>query len=248
MDEAEIEKLATLEAKHWWYSARRAMLRRATQGLPAGKALDVGAGAGGNTAVLQDGGWSATAVELSPTGAAIARQRGMAVIRADATALPFPRDTFDLVVSMDLWEHVEADHLAAAEAFRVLKPGGALYLAVPSDMHLWSDHDVAVGHVRRYARDDLIELVHGAGFVITKIDSWNVLLRPAVRWRRRSSDTGTGESSSDLMPVPWPLNAALRLVVELERWLPVRRRRGVSLVVRAHKPGTRVQPAFAPAR
>ena len=236
MDKAELEKLARLEAAHWWYAARRALLRRALRDVPAGTALDVGAGAGGNTAVLVDAGWSAAAVELSPTGAAIARDRGIRITRADATALPFDDASFDLLVSMDLWEHIDADHLAASEAFRVLKPGGRLFLAVPSGMDLWSGHDVAVGHVRRYERDDLVRLVEDAGFTITTVKPWNVLLRPVVRWRRGGSSTQEGEGSSDLTEVPKPLNTVLRAVVELERFLPLSRRRGVTLVVTAMRP------------
>jgi SAM-dependent methyltransferase len=236
VDKAEIEKLAALETTHWWYGARRAMLRRAVRGLPPGRALDVGAGAGGNTAVLLEEGWSAAAVELSPTGAAIARNRGIRITRADATALPFDDGAFDLLVSMDLWEHIDADHRAASEAFRVLKPGGLLFLAVPSGMDLWSGHDVAVGHVRRYERSDLVRLVEDAGFTIRTVKPWNVLLRPVVRWRRGGTSTQEGEGSSDLTAVPKPLNAMLRSVVELERFLPLSRRRGVTLVVTAVRP------------
>lgn len=236
MDKAELEKLARLESAHWWYAARRALLRRALRDVPVGTALDVGAGAGGNTAVLVDAGWSAAAVELSPTGAGIARARGIRVTRADATALPFDNATFDLLVSMDLWEHIDADHLAASEAFRVLRPGGRLFLAVPSGMDLWSGHDVAVGHVRRYERAELIRLVEDAGFDVATVKPWNVLLRPVVRWRRGGSSTQEGEGSSDLTEVSKPLNAMLRGVVELERFLPLSRRRGVTLVVTAVRP------------
>ena len=236
MDHAEITKLADLEADHWWYGARRSMLKRAVSHLPVGVAVDVGAGAGGNTAVLMDRGWNATAVELSPTGATRARQRGIATARANATRLPFEDEQFDLVVSMDLWEHIEDDAAAAGEAFRILKHGGFLYLAVPSGMDLWSSHDVAVGHVRRYSRENLVRLVEGAGFDIRKLESWNVLLRPVVRWRRRGSGDPESHLVSDLGRVPRPLNTALRCVVELERLLPLKRRPGVTLVLHAYKP------------
>ena len=238
MNKAEIEKLASLERSHWWYAARRSLLTRAIRDLPPGIAVDVGAGAGGNTKVLRDADWQAIAVELSPTGATIARQRDIPIIRADATALPFADRSFDLVVSMDLWEHIPDDRLAADEAFRVLKPGGRLFLAVPCDMSLWSDHDVAVGHVRRYELRGLIDLVQAAGFLVVHTRSWNVLLRPAVRWHRRRGEGGSGESSSDLEPVPAPLNVLLRAIVETERWLPVTRRRGVTLLLEAERPVT----------
>lgn len=234
MQSHEISKLASLEDSHWWYAARRALLARSLEGTVPGRALDTGAGAGGNTRVLQNAGWSATALEYSRTGAEIARQRGLSVVQADATALPFPNEAFDLVVSMDLWEHIPDDATAAAEASRVLRPGGRLFLAVPADMRLWSGHDVAVGHVRRYERVGLTELVEGAGFTIHSARPWNVLLRPLVRLRRGGRNSQ--ELSSDLERVPRALNASLRAIVEAERWLPLGHAPGVTLIVEASKP------------
>lgn len=235
MDAAEIEKLASLEHNHWWYAARRAALSRALRTVHPGKALDVGAGAGGQTQLLEAAGWQTTAVELSPTGAAIAGSRGLRVLRADATSLPFADEAFDLVVAMDIWEHINDDGKAASETFRVLKPGGHAYIAVPCDMRLWSGHDTAVGHVRRYGRAELVDLVERTGFQLEEIASWNVLLRPVAHWRRRRPT-----EESDLTSVPHWLNTALRLTVGAERFLPVKKLPGVSLVVRARKPSVLV--------
>jgi hypothetical protein len=97
-------------------------------------------------------------------------------------------------------------------------------------MKLWSAHDEAVDHVRRYERAELLQLLTGAGFEIEDVRSWMVLLRPAVRLRRRSS------SGSDLDDPPRWLNTALGAVVAAERWLPVGRLPGVSLLVTARRP------------
>ena len=88
---------------------------------------------------------------------------------------------------------------------------------------------MAVGHVRRYTRPELVGLLEGVGFEIEDVRSWMVLLRPAVRLRRRSS------SGSDLDDPPAWLNRSLHAVVALERWLPVGSLPGVSLLVRARK-------------
>ena len=202
------------------------------RGVPAGRALDVGCGSAGNTAVLRDLGWQVTGLEFSPAAASLARGRGLPVVRGDARRLPFPDESFDLVMSTDMWEHIEEDDLVAAEAARVLRPGGRLLVAVPAGMDLWSGHDTALGHVRRYERDQLVGLVQGAGFRIEEVFSWNVLLRPVARARRKRRT----ECASEMEPVQGLVNAGLRAVVALESVLPVRRRRGISLVVRATKP------------
>lgn len=220
---------------HWWYRERRALLARALRRLVAagarpGRALDIGAAGGGNTRVLRHHGWRPVALEYSPEGAAVAHERGLAVIRADARFLPVATESVNLVVAFDILEHIDEDQVAAEEIRRVLTPGGTALIAVPADMTLWSDHDVAVGHVRRYTRASLEAVMTAAGFVIDEIRSWNVLLRPAIKlYRRRAS----GSSLDQVSPM---VNAALGAIVTAERYLPVATLPGVSLLLRAHRP------------
>jgi SAM-dependent methyltransferase len=237
VEATEIRKLAALEDAHWWYRERRALLARFLRRLshgpstpPGGRALDIGAAGGGNTRVLRAHGWRPVALEYSPDGATVCAERNLPVIRADARFLPLPSACLDLVVAFDVLEHIEEDHLAAAEMRRVLRPGGTALIAVPADMRLWSAHDTAVGHVRRYDRAGLRGAVEKAGLAVDEIWSWNVLLRPAAAWKRRRS------TGSDLERLPPALNLGLRAVVAAERYLPVRSLPGVSLVLRAHRP------------
>ncbi|MBL0748188.1 class I SAM-dependent methyltransferase [Nocardioides baculatus] len=232
MDEDEIRKSARLEQRHWWYAGRRALVRKLVRGVPVGRALDVGCGSAGNTAVLRDAGWQVTGLEYSPAAAALARSRDLSIVRGDARRLPFPDASFDLVMSTDMWEHIDEDDRVAAEAARVLRPGGRLLVAVPAGMDLWSGHDVALGHVRRYERDDLTALVESVGLEVVGLDSWNVLLRPVAKMRRSRQD----ESESEMEEVHPLVNAGLRAAVALESVLPVTQRRGISLVLRARKP------------
>ncbi|GAA3128799.1 MULTISPECIES: class I SAM-dependent methyltransferase [Nonomuraea] len=231
MESDEVRRLVAVEDTHWWYRERRAILRAqlrrlARLGRP-GRALDVGAAGGGNTRVLADAGWAATATDMCPEAVESARERGLDAVRADARALPFLPGSMDLVTAFDVLEHVREDDLVAAEIARVLAPGGHALIAVPCDMALWSAHDEAVGHVRRYDRDTLTVVVEKAGLTVERVWSWNVLLRPLVALHRRRS------AGSDLRRMPVLVNAGLSAVVRAERWLPVTSLRGVTLFLSA---------------
>lgn len=228
MESTEVRKLASLEDTHWWYRERRHLLAKALDGLKPGPALDIGAAGGGNTRVLRDLGWTPVAMEYGPDGAEVAHERGLAAVRADARYLPLADASLSLVVAFDILEHIKEDDLAVAEIHRVLRPDGTLLIAVPADPRLWSDHDVAVDHVRRYTRETLAAVLERGGFEIARMASWNVLLRPVVAMRRKKA---SGSDLDDLHPV---VNTALTAIITAERYLPVKQLPGVSLLVTAH--------------
>jgi SAM-dependent methyltransferase len=224
----EIQQLAAVEDRHWWYKERRALLARELRRLPfPGRALDIGAAGGGNTRVLQAHGWQALAVDYSAAAIEIARARGVDAMRADARELPVRSDACDLVIAFDVLEHIDEDYLVAAEVARVLRPGGTALISVPCDMALWSAHDEACGHVRRYNRSGLADVVRKADLTVDRMWSWNVLLRPVVAWRRRSL------TGSDLDNPARLVNGALTSIIVTERYLPVKSLPGVSLMLRA---------------
>jgi SAM-dependent methyltransferase len=231
MEAAELIALAEVEDKYWWYKERRSILAKELRRLPApGHALDIGAAGGGNTRVLRAHGWKSLALEYTSTAAEIARDRGIDVIRGDARELPVRTGSLDLITAFDVLEHIEEDYLATAEMTRVLKPGGTALIAVPADMALWSSHDEAVSHVRRYDRRGLRDVIVKGGLVVEDLWSWNVLLRPVVKLRRQSSE---GSDLEDLNPI---VNASLLAIVRAERFLPVRSLPGVTLFLRARRP------------
>ncbi|MEP6976805.1 MAG: class I SAM-dependent methyltransferase [Thermoleophilia bacterium] len=90
-----------------------------------GRLVDVGCGTGAHTAAFSSSGWDTTGVDISADQLRLARERGVDVVQADATELPFGDATFDAAVSM--WTHTDIDDFAGAlgEIARVLRPNGA---------------------------------------------------------------------------------------------------------------------------
>lgn len=239
MGPEELRRQAALEDRHFWYSARRRQVaRRIPPSRSAQRALDLGAGSGGNTGLLTAAGYQTFALERHPLAVATTRDRGFTAVQGDAQSLPFQDNAFDLVLACDVLEHLPDDAAAAREIRRVLRPGGRLVATVPADPDLWSDHDVALDHYRRYTRSTLSSLLDGNGLTAEPFSSWMVLLRPlvAVRRRLRAGSAPAGGPASDLDEVSLPLNALLGLVLRLEHHVRLLGRlRGVSLIAVASR-------------
>ncbi|MBI2996281.1 MAG: class I SAM-dependent methyltransferase [Candidatus Melainabacteria bacterium] len=62
------------------------------------------------------------------------------VVRGLAEALPFPSDSFDLIYSTNVLEHVQDPKKVLSESIRVLKPGGYLQFVIPNYFSFWEGH------------------------------------------------------------------------------------------------------------
>lgn len=91
----------------------------------------------------------------------------------DATRMPFPADSFDIVIAAEIMEHIPADNAAMGEVARVLRPGGVAAVTVPAWLPericwLLSDdyHNVPGGHIRIFTRYELETKLAKAGLTI----------------------------------------------------------------------------------
>ena len=199
MDAIEIESLDKLESYHWWYEARRDVLFKWSSTLKPGcSILDLGSASGGNTKFLTDLGFLVTSLEYSDVGVALQKEKGIDVVQGDARRLPFPDEKFDSLICLDVLEHILEDDQVAQEIRRVLKKSGVYLISVPEDQSLWSSHDVAVSHVRRYSQSSLATLLSEANLHSEKIWSSNILIKPLVRLARKHS---RGSSLGEVNPL-----------------------------------------------
>lgn len=234
---------ARLETEHWWYRGRRRIVLEHIRQLrpPAGsRILDAGCGYGNMLNALAGFG-SVEAVDLNPLAIEHVRAAGAGGAQvAPLNRLPFPTAYFDLVVCLDVLEHVEDDSRALEELFRVTRPGGRLIVSVPAYPRLWSGHDVAAGHQRRYTRRHLLVVASAGGWHAAGDTHFNTTLLPlvaGVRAFRRLR--GGGRPRSDLLlTAPW-MNRLLEPVLMAEAaWLRGRRRlpAGLSLLATFTRP------------
>jgi SAM-dependent methyltransferase len=170
MNREEYAQMFRLEDEHWWFIARRRLLNQAILRYPpplppdrSRRLLDVGCGTGGTLEWLRPHG-DVFGLDMEPIALEFCRQRGfLNILLGSATALPFATGTFDAVIALDVLEHIPDDAAAAREIARVLAPNGLVYVSVPAYKALWSGHDVALMHQRRYVASEIAQLLTGAG-------------------------------------------------------------------------------------
>lgn len=76
---------------------------------------------------------------------------------------------FDTIVMVHVLEHIEDDYAALEYLHSLLKPNGKILIIVPSLQWLFSDHDVSLGHYRRYNKKMLLNLVNDSKYKIRKL-------------------------------------------------------------------------------
>jgi len=225
MEEHEYETMASVEDHHFWFVSMRALVREVflSARFPRDAViLDVGCGTGGTMNALQ-GLARFAGVDMSLTAARFTTRRtGNPVVCGLGTRLPFADASVDGVLALDVFEHIADDAAAVAEVRRVLRPGGALIATVPCHPALFSEHDRALHHVRRYTHAGFLDLLRSGGFRPERVTWTMSLLFPAVavfRMFERVRGLSHPYTRSDAALRVGPLNAALRAVMRVERGL-----------------------------
>ena len=187
MEAAYAQRYRTLWERHWWWRSREAHLLatigRVAHSTRVESLLDVGCGDGLFFEALSRYG-AVEGLEADPS--IVADLRWLDRITVGRLGPGFrPRRTYDVVLMLDVLEHIEDDRRALVSAFDLTRPGGALILTVPALPELWSRHDEANAHYRRYRPGDLREALRGAGFAVESVRyffAWTVVPMLLRRW------------------------------------------------------------------
>jgi SAM-dependent methyltransferase len=193
-------------------------------GRPGRELLNVGAGQGTFSQLLDARGFEVTSVDPSPEAVELLRARVTGtVLAAAAEALPFADASFDGAVLGEVLEHVEDDLAGLREVARVVRPGGVVAISVPANPDRFGSSDVWAGHFRRYTRAALLELCAGAGLDVERLRPWGFPVSSFYHRRiyePRLSAQGPAAPTRTQRPAVAALGAALqidRLFVGVER-------------------------------
>lgn len=226
-----ISDLFEKEATYWWNVSKREMVVSLLKSVgfwqgrrKLGLAVDLGCG-GGYTVKFLAAHYPTVGVDVSHEALQLCRSRGLSrLCQVDMArfSLPFKSDSFDLLLALDVIEHVDDDVHALTECRRILRPGGLLIATVPAFMWLWSPWDEALGHRRRYTASSLADSIHSAGLSVKKLTYVFFFVFPLavlVRGLKRLRQSDALHYSSDFIPIPTILNNALIRVGRVEQWI-----------------------------
>ena len=184
MNDQEMKKMSSLEKTYWWHVGKTKivaeLIRPIIGNFQNPKILDVGCGTGSLTKSLTPFG-DVYGFDISETAVYFCRQQGLYNIKVgDINNLPYEDNFAEIIVCSDMLEHVDDDIHALKELYRVLKPNGRLVITVPAHKFLWSVHDEALSHRRRYTKRELNYKLKSTGFVVER-DTYSVaFLFPAI--------------------------------------------------------------------
>ncbi|MES2497622.1 MAG: class I SAM-dependent methyltransferase [Pseudomonadota bacterium] len=221
MDRATYDRMAEIDKDHWWFVARRRIIatlidRHRPKPGPM-RILEVGAGTGSNLELLQRYG-AVDAIEPDDGARAFAEQRsGLTIKGGYLPHVPLDDGAYDLIVLLDVLEHIPGDVEALTYLRTKLAPGGRILVTVPGAPWMWSAHDVAHHHQRRYTAAQLRAVFGQAGLQPRFLTHFNSVLFPLIAAVRLLGKVRGKAEGDDAMPSK-PVNAALTALFGAERF------------------------------
>ncbi|MDQ5845166.1 MAG: class I SAM-dependent methyltransferase [Acidobacteriota bacterium] len=210
MNVDEYQKMYELENRYWWFIGRRKLLHRvlASHHIENKQHLlfDLGCGTGLNLVSFAKD-CNVVGGDRSLEALNFCRVRNVdTVVQCHADAIPLRSGSVDVVTALDVLEHFKDDLNALKEIHRILKPGGLLISTVPAYGFLWSEHDEALHHHRRYTSGQIKAKLSLSGFELERISYYiSILFFPILMFRLWQKLTGISHSPSVsyIMPPAW---------------------------------------------
>jgi ubiquinone/menaquinone biosynthesis C-methylase UbiE len=226
MREEVYDFIAHNEEDYWWYESRRvifiSVLKKVLTGFSRdGKIYDIGCCGGGNFAVWSSFSDSCIGIDMSEKALDSCRKFGYKeLILTDAGDLSkIISNDASLVTLCDVLEHLEDDKRALEEAYRIVKPGGFIFVTAPAFGFLWGGADRLSLHKRRYSRKRLIQLLRGAHFKPVRSTYFNTFLFLPILAVRLMERFLKLNSSMEYEPLHGVLNGVLKTIFSFERHL-----------------------------
>jgi 2-polyprenyl-3-methyl-5-hydroxy-6-metoxy-1,4-benzoquinol methylase len=211
MDVKEEQLLGGAVGEHWYYRSKQLALDCLLRGVPYARVLDIGAGSAVfSKHLIENGAASAVCVDPAYTSDSTESWCGKPI--------RYVRDVepcgADLVLLMDVLEHVDDDVGLIRESMKGAAPGAFAVISVPAFPSLFSAHDRFLDHKRRYRMHTLENVARTAGLNIISARYFFAMILPLVATLRLLQRDASPKSS--LVPHPTPVNALMTFAHRLE--------------------------------
>ena len=191
MNKAEYSKLAQCENTYWWHKGKLFLIQELVKKYFPERALcktlnifEVGCGTGEVNKKLESFG-KVTGIDISKESIEHCTNKGIKnVYECDINNTDLKKITsnkkFDLIVALDVLEHIQDDIRTIKSVRSLLKENGYFFVTVPVHKFLWSEHDESLHHKRRYSSLEIIEKLKDSGFDIVKKSYFVSIMFPAI--------------------------------------------------------------------
>lgn len=213
-----------IQKKHWWFVAKKEIvldfIHKYLQNTNRPKILDIGCGSGLMLNSLEMIG-QVSGMDMSDDAISFSKEIFSGQIEKGflPANIPYPENNFNLIIALDIIEHVEDDLEALINIRARMTEDGIAIFTVPACMLLWSEHDVINEHKRRYDLQGLKTKLLKSGFTVEKISYFNTILFPVVLVVRTLNNLLKRKDKSD-MEMPGPLlNMLLKNIFLMEKYI-----------------------------
>lgn len=209
--------------KHPWWQARARLIARLIKnhgGPNPQNILDVGCGWGVTLEYLESLGHEVTGLDVGRESLAMLDRANRRLILGDIQNGPISasdRGKFDVVLALDVLEHLSDDRSAMDHLAELVRPGGLVIVTVPALPELWSEFDAIQGHQKRYEKHELLDLVSRD----TELERVQVhFCWPWLIWPARLSRSRNTNQKKNLERKPWEIyELYVRPPIRPIRWL-----------------------------
>lgn len=229
MEKVEYIKMFEFENHYWWYRGLHELIERAVRDIHTKRnneplhIFDAGCGTGRMLELLEKFG-TVEGIDYSPDAVSFCNQRGLKnTAVGDLNDWTPPEDKYDIIISNDVicTTGVEDDRAVMEKFHKALKPGGYLLLNLPAFMALRRNHDIAVSGKRRYRKNKTVNVLKDIGFTVVTAGYRLPVLFFIILIQKFFTAVfpARGEVTSDLKPLPSPVNGFFLAMHRIENQL-----------------------------
>ena len=221
MEKEELENMFYFEDTYWWFVGRNytiSNLFKTYKFSPEkNKILNVGCGTGGLYKFLSHYPGSYYGMDISDDALFFSKKRNINLLcKGNILNIPFKNESFTAIFALDIIEHLDNDIIALHELRRVLKKNGFCFFSVPAFSFLWSEHDVILGHKRRYRLQELEKKIKNSNYFILKKGYFVSFVFPIAFIYRLLTKKKHTKKKKINYKIPKSVNQILFLIMKVE--------------------------------